>query len=59
MNTNRVTKPAETAHLNEGIEAISDKALDQVVGGLNPQPLPPARSELTSFKNPGGCPGWL
>ena len=38
MNTNRETNRSETVLCNE---TISDETLDHVVGGLNPQPLPP------------------
>jgi hypothetical protein len=38
MNTN--PKRNETFPLNETV-VLSDKALDHVAGGLNPQPLPP------------------
>jgi len=38
MNANRVAKRSETVLCNE---TISDETLDHVVGGLNPQPLPP------------------
>jgi hypothetical protein len=40
MNTNGFTNKTETA-FDETIEALSDEALDQVAGGINPQPLPP------------------
>jgi hypothetical protein len=36
-----------TKIISNNIEALSDKALDEVTGGLNPQPLPP--HELFSF----------
>jgi hypothetical protein len=36
-----------TKIIDSTIEALSDKALDDVTGGLNPQPLPP--HELFSF----------
>lgn len=38
MSTKRVSKIGE---FRKNGEAISDEALDFVVGGLNPQPLPP------------------
>ena len=42
MNTERETKRSETALLNKTTEpSLADEALDHVVGGLNPQPLPP------------------
>jgi hypothetical protein len=40
MNTNGFTNKTETA-FDESVEALSDEALDQVAGGINPQPLPP------------------
>ena len=40
MNTNGFTNKIETA-LDDTIEALSDQSLDQVAGGINPQPLPP------------------
>jgi hypothetical protein len=40
MNTNSFTNKTETA-FDEAIEALSDETLDQVAGGINPQPLPP------------------
>jgi hypothetical protein len=40
MNTNGFTNKTETA-LDKTTEALSDDALDQVAGGINPQPLPP------------------
>jgi hypothetical protein len=41
MTTKQLTISSRTAEPLNGSEAISDKALDSVVGGLNPQPLPP------------------
>ena len=42
MNTERETNRSETVLFNKTTEAsLPDQALDQVVGGLNPQPLPP------------------
>jgi hypothetical protein len=42
MNIKRETKRSETVLLNKAPElSLSDEALDHVVGGLNPQPLPP------------------
>ena len=43
MNTNRETNRSETVLCNE---TISDETLDHVVGGLNPQPLPPGEVKL-------------
>ncbi len=40
MNTDGFTNKTETA-FDETIETLSDEALDQVAGGINPQPLPP------------------
>jgi hypothetical protein len=39
MTTNEYTSKIEAAYLT--IESLSDEMLDQVVGGINPQPLPP------------------
>jgi hypothetical protein len=45
MDTNRITNRSETVRLHEAIEvSVSDETLDHVVGGLNPQPLPPCQS---------------
>jgi hypothetical protein len=41
MTTKQLTISNMTAEPLNGSEAISDKTLDAVVGGLNPQPLPP------------------
>lgn len=42
MNTERKTDRSETTLPSQTPEAaLSDKALDHVVGGINPQPLPP------------------
>ena len=42
MNTEHKTNRSETALLNKTTEvSLCDEALDHVVGGLNPQPLPP------------------
>ena len=49
MNTIGFTKKTETA-FDETIEALSDETLDQVAGGINPQPLPPRSL-------PPGCKG--
>ena len=49
-----VTNQSETVLLDEGI-ILSDEVLDHVVGGLNPQPLPPHDPNLGEYK-PGGCP---
>ncbi|HEY4861575.1 MAG TPA: hypothetical protein VII14_16765 [Xanthobacteraceae bacterium] len=47
MDTNRITNRSETVRLNEVVEVfLSDEALDHVVGGLNPQPLPPCQNRL-------------
>lgn len=40
---------------NDTAEVLPDEALDRVVGGLNPQPLPPAEHPL--FRGPS-CPGY-
>jgi hypothetical protein len=40
MSTNGFTNKTETA-FDKTAEALSDDALDQVAGGINPQPLPP------------------
>ena len=40
MTTNEYTPKIEAAY-DVTIEALSDETLDQVVGGINPQPLPP------------------
>jgi len=40
MNTNGFTVKSEAA-FDALIENLSDDALDHVVGGINPQPLPP------------------
>jgi hypothetical protein len=45
MDTNRISNRSDTVHFHEAIEvSLSDEALDHVVGGLNPQPLPPCRN---------------
>jgi hypothetical protein len=49
MNTIGFTKKTETA-FNETIEALSDETLDQVAGGINPQPLPPRAPEPDHFR---------
>jgi hypothetical protein len=42
MNTERETKRSETVLLTKTAElSLCDQVLDHVVGGLNPQPLPP------------------
>ena len=42
MNTERKTNQSETVLPSQTTKAsVSDKALDHVVGGINPQPLPP------------------
>jgi hypothetical protein len=42
MNTEHQTKRSETVLPNKTTElSLCDEALDHVVGGLNPQPLPP------------------
>jgi hypothetical protein len=43
MNTNRETNRSETVLRDE---TISHETLDHVVGGLNPQPLPPGEVKL-------------
>ena len=40
MTTNEYTHKIGAAY-GVTIEALSDEMLDQVVGGINPQPLPP------------------
>jgi hypothetical protein len=40
MTVNEYTPKIEAAY-DVTIEALSDEMLDQVVGGINPQPLPP------------------
>jgi bacteriocin-like protein len=40
MTTNESTSKIEAAY-DVTIEPLSDEKLDQVVGGINPQPLPP------------------
>jgi hypothetical protein len=46
MDTNRIPNRSETVLLNEAIEvSLSDETLDHVVGGLNPQPLPPLENK--------------
>ena len=40
MTTNKSTPKIEAAY-DVNIEPLSDEKLDQVVGGINPQPLPP------------------
>jgi hypothetical protein len=49
MNIIGFTKKTETA-FNETIEALSDETLDQVAGGINPQPLPPRDPEPDHFR---------
>ena len=42
MNTEHETNRSETVPLHNTTElSLSDQTLDHVVGGLNPQPLPP------------------
>jgi hypothetical protein len=42
MNTKRETNRSETVLFNKTTAvSLSDEALEHVVGGLNPQPLPP------------------
>jgi hypothetical protein len=42
VNTERETNRRETVLLDKTTEvSLSDEALNHVVGGLNPQPLPP------------------
>jgi hypothetical protein len=42
MITERETNRSDTVLLDKTTEvSLSDEALNQVVGGLNPQPLPP------------------
>jgi len=36
-----LTKSSSTTEFRTSSESLSDEALDSVVGGLNPQPLPP------------------
>jgi hypothetical protein len=43
MNTIGFTKKTET-------ETLSDETLDQVAGGINPQPLPPRDPEPDHFR---------
>ncbi|MDR3722508.1 MAG: hypothetical protein P4L00_12975 [Candidatus Acidoferrales bacterium] len=46
MNTRRNTNRSETVLLGRTTEAsLSDQALDHVIGGLNPQPLPPCHPD--------------
>jgi bacteriocin-like protein len=49
MNTIGFTKKTETA-FDETIETLSDETLDQVTGGINPQPLPPRDPEPDHFR---------
>ena len=49
MNSNGFTNNTETA-FDETIEALSDEALDQVAGGINPQPLPPRDPHPDGFR---------
>ena len=49
MNSNGFTKNTETT-FDETIEALSDEALDQVAGGINPQPLPPRDPDPHGFR---------
>lgn len=46
MSTKQSTIPSKTTERRTGSEPISDKTLDSVVGGINPQPLPPRGSDL-------------
>ena len=47
MNIKQETISTKTAELREPVKAISLDALDCVVGGLNPQPLPPCKIATT------------
>jgi bacteriocin-like protein len=38
---------------NSRIEELSDEQLDQVVGGLNPQPLPPGEAHALVINDNG------
>jgi hypothetical protein len=59
MSTNRVANRSKTDLLNEAI-ILSDETLDQVVGGLNPQPLPPHDPSPGEFRLVGDPIGpWL
>jgi hypothetical protein len=49
MNSNGFTNNTETA-FDETIEALSDETLDQVAGGINPQPLPPRDPNPHDFR---------
>jgi hypothetical protein len=51
MNTNRETNRSETVSLGQSI-VLSDAALDHVVGGLNPQPLPPGEKPVSEPPDP-------
>lgn len=48
MTIKQPTNSSKTVEPRNGSEAISDKTLDSVVGGLNPQPLPPRVFNLLS-----------
>ena len=45
MNTSRETNRSESV-------VLSDAALDHVVGGLNPQPLPPGKKPVSEPPDP-------
>jgi bacteriocin-like protein len=44
MNTQEAPKPID----EKPAETLDEKQLEEVSGGLNPQPLPPGRSHLTN-----------
>jgi hypothetical protein len=47
MHTNRSTKDqTESRSFEEVTEVLSEEALNEVVGGVNPQPLPPEHNGL-------------
>ena len=49
MTTKQLTISSKTTEPLNGSEAISDKTLDSVVGGLNPQPLPPRQAFVSAI----------
>ena len=45
MSTNRSTNDqTESRSFDDATEILLEEALNQVVGGINPQPLPPERA---------------
>ena len=49
MNSNGFTNNTETT-FDATIDSLSDETLDQVAGGINPQPLPPRDPDPHGFR---------